>query len=177
VSPITKMTCSICFERGHNKRTCPHASKTPCKDTPTASEVRVAGVLGATLSLGTQYRKCSICGEHGHNKRTCPHKRLCSLCGVHGHNKLTCPLIEIEKENVGNVNHRKCSVCGAHDHNKRTCTMKCIPCSDQVARGYCFSGMSDKMAVKIAKVMDCKSIYGESEEYPQFEQTIDLGTT
>jgi len=164
------MTCSICFECGHNKRTCPHQTKTPCKDTPTASEVRVANVLGAILSPDAQCRKCSVCGEHGHNKRTCPQARKCSLCGAHGHNKRTCPLTEIEKENVENAGQRKCSLCGAEGHNKRTCTMKCIPCSDQVARGYCFAGMSDKMAVKIAKVLDCTSIYGEAEEYPQFER-------
>ena len=164
------MTCSICLECGHNKRTCPQRTQTPCKDTPTASEVRVANVLGAILSPDAQCRKCSVCGEHGHNKRTCPQARKCSLCGAHGHNKRTCPLTEIEKENVENVGQRKCSLCGAEGHNKRTCTMKCIPCSDQVARGYCFAGMSDKMAVKIAKVLDCTSIYGEAEEYPQFER-------
>ena len=97
--------------------------------------------------------------------------KSCSICGQFGHNKRTCPLTEIEKENMEKKGRRKCNVCGESGHNKRTCPMKCVPCSDQTLRSYCFAGMSDKMAVKMAKVMDCSSIYGETEEYPQLIHT------
>lgn len=187
---LLNMVCSICFETDHNKRTCPFQLKapigvdlslsplTPVKDIPTASEARVARVLGDILSP-IQCRKCSVCGASGHNKRTCPltekspkYKRSkCTLCGANGHNKRTCPLAEIEKENMEKKNRRKCNVCGASGHNKRTCPMKCVPCSDQTLRSYCFAGMSDTMAVKLTKVMDCSSIYGETEEYPQLIHT------
>ncbi|CAD7699033.1 unnamed protein product [Ostreobium quekettii] len=46
----TSVTCSLCGEAGHNKRTCPRAIA------PAAS---------------TTYR-CSFCQEPGHNVRTCP---------------------------------------------------------------------------------------------------------
>ena len=140
-----------------------------------ASESRVAKVLGDILDSTGKSRKCSTCGCSGHNSRTCSKKttveikknRACSLCGASGHNKRTCPLTFIQEEKTLGGRVYKCNICGGIGHNKRTCPMKCSPCSDQVARAYCFSGMSDKMAVKIAKVMDCSSIYGETEEYPQ----------
>jgi hypothetical protein len=168
------MPCSICFQSDHNKRTCSFRSLPPARDIPTVSEVRVARVLGEILSPTLNCRSCSLCGERGHNKRTCPLQekktdksvRRCSLCGANGHNKRTCPLTCVERRVTKN-SHRKCNICGESGHNKRTCPMKCVPCSDQVARAYCFSGMSDKKAVKMAKILDCSSIYGETEEYSQ----------
>ena len=147
-------------------------------DLPTPAETRAAKVLADILDSTENIRKCSICGCGGHNSRTCSNKttvaikkkRICSLCSACGHNKRTCPLTWIEKEKTRETRIHKCNICGEIGHNKRTCHMKCIPCSDQVARAYCFAGMSDKMAVKIAKIMDCSSIYGETEEYPQFER-------
>ena len=147
-------------------------------DSPTPAETRVAKVLGDILDSNGNTRKCSICGCRGHNSRTCSNKttfaikkkHTCSLCDASGHNKRTCPLTWIEKEKTQGARVHKCNICGEMGHNKRTCHMKCIPCSDPVARAYCFAGMSDKMAVKIAKVMDCSSIYGETEEYTQFER-------
>ena len=115
-------------------------------------------------------RICSMCGECGHNKRTCQPKippktsRKCSECGECGHNKRTCLL-------VVKVNHKKCSVCEEMGHNSRTCNMKCHPCDDQVARSYCFAGMTAKQAVKMTKILECASIYGETEEYPQFVES------
>ena len=108
------MVCSICFESGHNMRTCPIKCE-PCSDQATPSEKKVAKELSLILDKKKASRKCSLCGECGHNIRTCP--------------------------------------------------IKCEPCSDQVVRSYCFAGMSDSMAVKMAKVLDCPSIYGETEEY------------
>ena len=142
---------------------------------PTSSEIKVAKVLGDILDSPGNRRKCSICGCSGHNSRTCSNrkpvgirgKRLCSLCGATGHNKRTCPLTWIEEEKTQGGRVHKCNICGESGHNKRTCPMKCVPCSDQVARDYCFAGMSDKKAVKMAKILDCSSIYGETEEYSQ----------
>ena len=180
------MVCSVCNSTGHNKRTCsfqqnarrPVESSLPTlpsgRDTPTVSEVRVARVLGEILSPRLNSRTCSLCGTQGHNMRTCPLRKVeackntrnCSLCGALGHNKRTCPLTWVERSVTKN-SHRKCNFCGESGHNKRTCPMKCVPCSDQVARDYCFAGMSDKKAVKMAKILDCSSIYGETEEYSQ----------
>jgi hypothetical protein len=151
--------CSACGECGHNKRTCPLFVATPKKS-----------------SSG---RICSACGECGHNKRTCPLRtervpetpkksgsgRQCSACGECGHNARTCFLTIPEKK------QKKCGVCDGLGHNARTCNMKCQPCSDQTVRSYCFAGFTADMAVKMTKVLECESIYGETEEYPQFVES------
>lgn len=118
---------------------------------------------------------CSHCGGKGHNSRTCllspptvitsstsgkKHKK-CAICGEFGHNSRTCILKLPEKKK------KKCGICGEIGHNSRTCIMKCRPCSDQVARSYCFAGMTAPQAVKMTKILECESIYGETEEYPQ----------
>ena len=69
------------------------------------------------------------------------------------------------------VKQKKCSVCDELGHNSRTCNLKCQPCADQVARSYCFAGFTAEKAVKIAKILECASIYGETEEYPQFVES------
>ena len=151
-APISsKRVCSACGECGHNKRTCSAEPKSPPKN--------VANT-----------KQCSECGECGHNKRTCllktPPKsgRKCSECGEFGHNKRTCLLMVPVKQ-------KKCSVCDELGHNSRTCNLKCQPCADQVARSYCFAGFTAEKAVKIAKILECASIYGETEEYPQFVES------
>ena len=138
-------------------------------DSPTPAETRAAKVLGDILNLPTpaETRAAKALGDILDSPENI---RKCSTCGSPGHNKRTCSLTRIEGEKILGRRIHKCNICGEIGHNKRTCHMKCIPCSDQVARAYCFAGMSDKMAVKIAKVMDCSSIYGETEEYPQFER-------
>ena len=173
------MPCSVCFETSHNKRTCPlqhgasivddlsHVQLVSARDIATPAEIRISKDLSKILP---SKRMCSECGECGHNKRTCPLKtppktgRLCSECGECGHNKRTCLL-------VVKVNHKKCSVCDEMGHNSRTCNMKCRPCVDQVARSYCFAGMTAKQAVEMTKILECASIYGETEEYPQFVES------
>jgi hypothetical protein len=148
--------CSACGECGHNKRTCPLFATTPKKS--------------------AYARQCSACGECGHNKRTCPlfattpkknavSSRQCSMCGECGHNARTCFLTLPEKK------QKKCGVCDGLGHNARTCNMKCQPCSDQTVRSYCFSGMTAEKAVMMTKVLECESIYGETEEYPQFVES------
>lgn len=135
---------------------------------------------------------CSICGCKGHNSRTCsassPGKaasgRQCSLCGECGHNKRTCHIKEshscLEIKDIFDKAMEKlkppkrvitCSLCKGKDHNSRTCPMKCRPCSDQMVRSYCFSGMSASQAVTMARILGCESIYGETEEYPQFVES------
>jgi len=182
------MVCSHCGSSGHNKRTCPIT---------TPAEKRAAKDLSALLPCPKKVSKpledisscqniwkepkdyytkpkcrentCSLCGGKGHNSRTCilaPKKdtngRQCSLCGECGHNKRTCLLKPSEKK------QKKCGICGEFGHNSRTCNMKCQPCSDQMVRSYCFAGMTAEKAVNMARILECESIYGESEDYPQF---------
>lgn len=119
---------------------------------------------------------CANCGGKGHNSRTCllspptvissstsgkNHKK-CGICCEFGHNSRTCILKLPEKK------QKKCGICDGFGHNSRTCDMRCQPCSDQVARSYCFAGMTAAQAVKMTKTLECGSIYGETEEYPQF---------
>jgi len=147
--------CSVCGECGHNARTCPLSGATPKKNAVSS-------------------RQCSACGECGHNSRTCslfaatPKKstsgRKCSACGDSGHNMRTCLL-------MAPIKQKKCGVCDSLGHNARTCNMKCQPCSDQTGRAYCFAGFTAEMAVKMTKVLECESIYGETEEYPQFVES------
>ena len=118
----------------------------------------------------TNIRQCSACGECGHNKRTCPlfaatpkkpaSGRQCSECGARGHNKRTCFLTIPVKQ-------KKCGICDGFGHNARTCNMKCQPCADQTVRSYCFAGFTAEKAVMMTKVLECGSIYGETEDYPQ----------
>ena len=150
------MKCSVCQCVGHNKRT--------CDQTPAALPFQNV----------TNIRQCSACGECGHNKRTCPlfvatpkksaSGRQCSACGECGHNMRTCLL-------MAPIKQKKCGVCDGLGHNARTCNMKCQPCSDQTVRSYCFAGFTAEMAVKMTKVLECESIYGETEEYPQFVES------
>lgn len=86
------------------------------------------------------------------------------MCGECGHNMRTCLL-------MAPIKQKKCGICDGLGHNARTCNMKCQPCSDQTVRSYCFAGMTAEMAVKMTKVLECESIYGETEEYPQFVES------
>ena len=117
---------------------------------------------------------CSTCFESGHNKRNCPFQLKAPI----GVDLSTVPLIrecdipsnseiKVAKElsSLLDKKQRKCSLCGECGHNIRTCPIKCEPCSDQVARSFCFAGLSDSMAIKMARVLECSSIYGETEEY------------
>ena len=65
--------------------------------------------------------------------------------------------VVVEHPNKGTTS---CTVCGEKGHNKRSCPLKCMPCTDQTGRAYCFAGMSQGMAVKMTKVIghpdDCE---------------------
>lgn len=123
---------------------------------------------------------CATCGGKGHNSRTClsspptviappAYGKKCGTCGEFGHNARTCVLKLPEKK------QKKCGICDEFGHNSRTCLMKCQPCSDQVARSYCFAGMTAVQAVKMTKTLECESIYGETEEYPQLVESPKAG--
>jgi len=61
--------CSHCWERGHNKRTCPTLKKF-IKENPESWRADEARRKKANASP----RKCGWCGAPGHNTRTCSHK-------------------------------------------------------------------------------------------------------
>ena len=165
---LASMPCTVCYDDKHNKRTCPFQLKAPIgvdlSLVPAVTESEYAALISSK-------RVCSACGECGHNKRTCllktPPKsgRKCSECGECGHNKRTCLLMAPEKK------QKKCSICDELGHNSRTCNLKCQPCADQVARSFCFAGMTAEQAVRMTKILECGSIYGETEEYPQFVES------
>ena len=136
------MPCTVCYDDKHNKRTCPFQLKAP---------------IGVDLSLVpavTESEYAALISS----------KRVCSACGECGHNKRTCLL-------MAPVKQKKCSVCDELGHNSRTCNLKCQPCADQVARSFCFAGMTAEQAVRMTKILECASIYGETEEYPQFVES------
>jgi len=195
------MKCAVCGSVGHNKRTCTLSSKekdvprseiraalaladllpppnkfkertTPLEDISSCQNIWKEP-KDFYIKRKSRENTCSHCGGKGHNSRTCTAKtpkkdtngRQCSLCGECGHNKRTCLLKLPEKK------QKQCGNCGEFGHNSRTCPLKCQPCSDQVARSYCFSGMSAPQAVSMARILECESIYGETEEYPQLVES------
>ena len=99
----------------------------------------------------------------------------CAHCGGKGHNSRTCllspPTVIPSPTPEKKQKQKKCGICDEFGHNSRTCDMKCRQCSDQVARSYCFAGMTAAQAVKMTKILECGSIYGETEEYPQFVES------
>ncbi len=155
------MKCSLCGSSGHNKRTCSHRGK-DVNDIPSPIEIRIAESLSSSLDDKISLRKCSLCGSSGHNKRTCSIKESQACLDIKSIFDKTMEKLKPPKRVI------TCSLCKGKDHNSRTCFMKCKPCSDQVARSYCFSGMSATQAVSVARILECDSIYGETEEYPQF---------
>lgn len=195
------MVCSQCGSAGHNKRTCglsPKSPEVPLSETRAAkalaamlppsnkSKKKVSKPLDGLTGCQNIWKEpaefytkqkpkkntCSLCNGKGHNARTCVlatrkdgDSRQCSLCGEPGHNKSTCLLKLAEKK------QKKCGICGEIGHNTRTCIMKCRPCSDQVARSYCFAGMTAVKAVRMTHILECDSIYGETEEYPQLVES------
>ena len=193
------MVCSHCGSMGHNKRTCPNgfsseatrAEKRVVKALsallpPPNKNKKVSKPLEDISSCQNIWKEpanfyakqkcrenaCATCGEKGHNSRTCfltskkdTNDRQCSLCGECGHNKRTCLL------KLPGKKQKKCGICGEFGHNTRTCEMKCYTCFDQVARSYCFAGMTAEKAVRMTQILECASIYGETEEYPQLVQS------
>ena len=79
--------CSYCYERGHNRTTCPkmkreyeEAMAMP-EDELSYSEYRVIREYEKVLQhkqkmkWKSMNRKCTYCGEKGHNRTTCPTKK------------------------------------------------------------------------------------------------------
>ena len=139
------MVCSVCSSKGHNKRTCPGLFQitdvTNITEIPRA-EKRAAKALAALL-FEPKVKKVN--------------KPLLGLQGCQN-------IWKEEPKKVKKVKGTKCGVCGENGHNVRRCPLKCIPCTDQMVRSYCFAGMTQAMAVKMTRVLECESIYGETED-------------
>jgi hypothetical protein len=100
-------------------------------------------------------RKCSLCGQCGHNKATCGVKQSAAC------QELTL-LFDSAFDNYKPMKRKiTCSLCSENGHNSRTCSLKCSPCSDQVARSYCFANLSATKAASMARILECSSIYDE----------------
>ena len=100
-------------------------------------------------------RKCSLCGQCGHNKTTCDVKEsvACQELAL---------LFDSAFDNYKPLKRKiTCSLCSDNGHNSRTCSLKCSPCSDQVARSYCFANLSATKAASMARLLECSSIYDE----------------
>lgn len=103
--------CSLCGERGHNRRTCgkPGFKETEEIDrgeSPGCDKIRDPQLRCQETRITYQHR-CRSCSKFGHNSRTCPQliaskqsissdsecKRLytCTYCRRKGHNIRTCP--------------------------------------------------------------------------------------
>ena len=140
------MVCSVCFECGHNKRTCPFQLKAPIgvdlstipltseRDIPTDLEMKIANDLLAILDEPT----------------TVEMKIAQDLCDIL--DKPTTVEMKIAKELSALLDKkkttRKCSLCGECGHNKRTCPIKCEPCSVQV------SPSEKKVAKELISILD-----------------------
>jgi hypothetical protein len=163
--------CSICFSSDHNKRTCEYWFWT--RDTMLDAGVEDEEEDGhqTTENYGIsapedeeeeevaitvkKTRKCSLCGRCGHNKTTCGVKEsaACQELSL---------IFDSAFDNYKPVKRKiTCSLCSDNGHNSRTCSLKCSPCSDQVARSYCFANLSATKATSIARILECSSIYDE----------------
>ena len=141
------MVCSVCFDCGHNKRTCPFQLKAPIgvdlstipltseRDIPTDLEMRIANDLlvifdePTTVEMKIANDLLVILDE----PTTVEMKIAQDLCDIL--DKPTTVEMKIAKELSSLLDKkttRKCSLCGEWGHNKRTCPIKCEPCSVQV---------------------------------------------
>ncbi|KAL8150180.1 hypothetical protein V2J09_019988 [Rumex salicifolius] len=100
IMQVLQWTCSLCGEKGHNKRSC---WKLKAKSSKRKVQRRC---------------KCSICGKYGHNKRTCPQPQKLNLINTNG-DAISIVKNGLKKSKVGQIHH--CKLCGRADHNKRTC--------------------------------------------------------
>ncbi len=140
------MVCSVCFECGHNKRTCPFQLKAPIgvdlstipltseRDIPTELEMKIANDLLAILDEPTAV-ELKIANE---------------LEAI-----LDAPTpveVKIAKELSALLDKkkttRKCSLCGECGHNIRTCPIKCEPCSVQATPS------EKKVAKELISILD-----------------------
>ena len=159
--------CSICSASDHNKRTCEYWFWT--QSTMLTTDVEEEDGHQTTKNYGIsapeeeeevaitvkKTRKCSLCGQCGHNKATCGVKQsaACQELAL---------LFDSAFDNYKPMKRKiTCSLCSENGHNSRTCSLKCSPCSDQVARSYCFANLSATKAASMARILECSSIYDE----------------
>jgi len=64
------VTCSYCYERGHNRLSCPKRKKY-CEANPDSHEAHVMRVEQEARRRSVEKRSCTYCGEKGHNRRGC----------------------------------------------------------------------------------------------------------
>ena len=69
--PARKIRCSHCYEKGHNRTTCPQLKKEAAAD-PNGYAARKLNRIKAKKQATV--RRCSYCTLPGHTKRTCPQK-------------------------------------------------------------------------------------------------------
>ena len=161
-SPVKKThkthKCSICFSSDHNKRTCEYwfwTQSTLITDVDEEEHVEEVKEDEEVTITVKKTRKCSLCGQCGHNKTTCGVKEsvACQELAL---------LFDSAFDNYKPLKRKiTCSLCSDNGHNSRTCSLKCSPCSDQVARSYCFANLSATKAASMARILECSSIYDE----------------
>ena len=170
-SPVKKThkthKCSICFSSDHNKRTCEYWFWTQSMLITDVEEEDEGHQTTENYGISApeedeevaitvkKTRKCSLCGQCGHNKATCGVKQSAAC------QELTL-LFDSAFDNYKPMKRKiTCSLCSENGHNSRTCSLKCSPCSDQVARSYCFANLSATKAASMARILECSSIYDE----------------
>jgi hypothetical protein len=65
------VTCSHCYEQGHNRRTCPHLKAQIARRLEENPDDHYAKYLKERNERG-KVRRCTYCNLKGHNRRTCP---------------------------------------------------------------------------------------------------------
>tara|TARA_B100001287_G_scaffold211083_1_gene179972 strand:+ start:1640 stop:2182 length:543 start_codon:yes stop_codon:yes gene_type:complete len=158
------MVCSVCFECGHNKRTCPFQLKAPIgvdlstipltseRDIPTDLEMKIANELVAILDAPTPVEMkiaeelVAILDAPTPVEMKIA-KELNSILDAPTpvEMKIADELSALLDEKKTN---RKCSLCGECGHNKRTCPIKCEPCPVQVTPS------EKKIAKELISILD-----------------------
>ena len=134
------MVCSQCNCSGHNKRTCQFLT------TITPAEQRVVAELSALLPTPAEQRAVAelsaILTTQKVKKVSKPLEGLAGCANIFKEPKV----VKVKKTT------KTCSACGEKGHNSRTCQI-CLPCPSP--KYYCFTGLSAKQAVTMARVMGC----------------------
>tara|TARA_B100000963_G_scaffold276900_1_gene245208 strand:+ start:568 stop:1110 length:543 start_codon:yes stop_codon:yes gene_type:complete len=179
------MVCSVCFECGHNKRTCPFQLKAPIgvdlstisltseRDIPTELEVKISKELMAILDAPTPVeakiaKELAAILDAPTPVEVKIAKELMAILDAP-----TPVEVKIAKELSALLDEkkttRKCSLCGECGHNKRTCPIKCEPCQVQATPS------EKKVAKELISILD----EPRKQEVITFENggtmSIDLG--
>jgi hypothetical protein len=170
------MVCSHCNGANHNAPTCQilHPDRSTPSENKAAKELMKLLAPKKEVNLFMELPRGPIYEPKKHNK---PLEGLAGCKNIFKESKQVAkktkkPIVGLaDCKNIFKeptvAHHNKgntvCSACNTSGHNRRSCVMVCQPCTDQVARSYCFSGMSAKMAVQIADVLECSSVYEEQQ--------------